>query len=60
MVAKLNAEMVKVIRSPEFVQKMKDAGCEPLGSTPAEMGARISSEMTKFAKIVRDGKLIVE
>ena len=60
MVAKLNAEMLKVIKSPEFVQKMEDAGCEPLGSTPAEMAARISSEMTKFAKIVSDGKLIVE
>jgi len=60
IVARLNAEMLKVIRSPDFVQKMKDAGCEPLGGTPAEMAARIASETTKFAKIVRDGKLIVE
>ena len=60
IVARLNAEMLKVIRSPDFVQRMKDAGCEPLGGTPAEMAARIASETTKFAKIVRDGKLIVE
>jgi len=60
IVARLNAEMLKVIRSPDFVQKMKDAGCEPLGGTPAEMAARIATETTKFAKIVRDGKLIVE
>jgi len=42
------------------VAKAKDAGCEPLGSTPAELAARISSETAKFAKIVRDGKLVVE
>ena len=60
VLAKLNTEMLKIIKSPEFVQKMRDAGCEPLGSTPAEMAARISSETAKFAKIVRDGKLIVE
>jgi len=60
IVARLNAEMLKVIRSPEFVQRMKEAGCEPLGSTPAEMAVRISSETVKFAKIVRDGKLVVE
>ena len=60
IVARLNAEMLKVIRSPDFVQRMKDAGCEPLGGTPAEMAARIATETTKFAKIVRDGKLIVE
>lgn len=60
VLAKLNTEMLKVIRSPEFVQRMKDAGCETLGSTPAEMAARISNETAKFAKIVKDGKLIVE
>ena len=60
VLAKLNTEMLKIIKSPEFVQKMRDAGCEPLGSTPGEMGARISSETTKFAKIVKDGKLVVE
>ena len=60
VLARLNTEMLKVIRSPEFVQRMKDAGCETLGSTPAEMATRISNETTKFAKIVKDGKLIIE
>ena len=60
VVAKLNTEILKVIRSPEFIQRMKDAGCETLGSTPAEMAGRISNETTKFAKIVKDGNLVVE
>ena len=39
---------------------MKDAGCEPLGSTPAEMASAHLERDDKFAKIVRDGKPIVE
>jgi len=60
VVTKLNTEMLKIIRSPEFVQRMKDAGCEPLGSTPAEMGKRIADETEKFAKIVKEGKVAIE
>ena len=60
VVAKLNTEMLKVIRSPDFIAKMKEAGCETLGSTPADMASRIASETVKFAKIVKEGKLVVE
>lgn len=60
VVTRLNTEMLKIIRSPEFVQRMKDAGCETLGSTPAEMARRIADETEKFAKIVKDGKVAIE
>jgi tripartite-type tricarboxylate transporter receptor subunit TctC len=60
IVAKLSAEMLKIIKSPEFAQRMRDAGCEPLGSTSAEMARRIADETAKFAKIVKDGKVVIE
>jgi tripartite-type tricarboxylate transporter receptor subunit TctC len=60
ILARLNTEILKIVRSPEFAQRMKDAGCEPLGSSPAEMAHRIADETTKFAKIVKDGKLVIE
>ncbi|MDB5999435.1 MAG: transporter [Rhizobacter sp.] len=60
VIAKLNTEMLKVIKSPEFIQRMKDAGCEPLGGTPAEMAQRITNETAKFAKIVKDGNVVME
>jgi tripartite-type tricarboxylate transporter receptor subunit TctC len=60
VIAKLNTEMLKVIKSPEFIQRMKDAGCEPLGGTPAEMAQRITNETVKFAKIVKDGNVVME
>jgi len=52
--------MLKVIKSPQFATAMAAAGCEPLGSTPAEMAALIAGETTKFAKIVKEGNIVVE
>ena len=60
VIDRLSSEMLKVIKSPAFAAAMANGGCEPLGSTPAEMAALIASETTKFAKIVRDGNLVIE
>ena len=60
VVTHLNTEMVRIIKSPEFTQRMKAGGCEPLGSTPAEFAKRISDETTKFAKIVKEGNVTIE
>jgi tripartite-type tricarboxylate transporter receptor subunit TctC len=60
IIEKLNVEMLKVIHSEAFQARMKEAGAEPLGSTPAEFAARIKSETAKFAKIVKDGNVTVE
>ncbi len=57
---RLNTEMLRIIKSPQFAASMAAGGCEPLGSTQAEMAALIASETTKFAKIVKDGKVVIE
>ena len=60
VLARLGAEILQIVKSPDFAQKMREAGCEPLGSTPAEMAKRITDETAKFAKIVQDGKVVIE
>jgi len=57
---RLSVEMLKIIKSPQFAASMAAGGCEPLGSTPAEMASRIASETVKFAKIVKDGNVVIE
>jgi len=57
---RLNTEMLRIIKSPQFAASMAAGGCEPLGSTQAEMAALIASETTKFAKIVKDGNVVIE
>lgn len=60
VVARLNAEMVKIIRSPDFAQRMQAIGAEPLGGTPEEMARQIRDETARFAKLVKDGGVAIE
>ncbi|MDD2545944.1 MAG: tripartite tricarboxylate transporter substrate binding protein [Burkholderiaceae bacterium] len=60
VVARLNAEMVKVIRSPEFGKRMNDIGAQPMGNSPEEMARQIREETEKFAALVKAGHITVE
>ncbi len=60
ILARLNAEMVKVIRSPEFRKRMDEIGAEPIGNSADQMAQQIRSETEKFAKLVRDAKVTIE
>jgi tripartite-type tricarboxylate transporter receptor subunit TctC len=52
--ARLNGELLEVLKLPDTRQRMIDAGAEPVGSTPAQFGEFIRSEITKYRKIVKD------
>ena len=60
IVARLNAEMVKIIHSPDFAQRMQAIGAEPLGGTQEEMARQIREETAKFAKLVKEGGVAIE
>lgn len=57
---RLSVEMLKIVKSPQFAMSMNAGGCEPMGSTPAEMAGLIARETTKFARIVKDGNVVIE
>ncbi len=60
VLARLNAEMVKIIRSPDFAQRMQAIGAEPLGGTQEEMARQIREETAKFARLVKEGGVAIE
>ncbi|MGZ5269026.1 MAG: tripartite tricarboxylate transporter substrate binding protein [Ramlibacter sp.] len=60
VVARLNTELVKIIRSPEFRRQMADIGAEPVGNRPDEMARQIREETAKFAGLVKAGKVTLE
>ena len=60
VVARLNAEMLKVIQSPEFGKRMDEIGAEPAGGSAERMAAQIKADTDKFAKLVRDAKVAIE
>jgi tripartite-type tricarboxylate transporter receptor subunit TctC len=60
IVARLNAEMVKIIHSPEFRKRMDEIGAEPIGDTAAQMAIQVRNETDKFAKLVKEAKVVIE
>jgi tripartite-type tricarboxylate transporter receptor subunit TctC len=54
VVARINAEMVRVFKLPDVVDKLKTLGLEPWISTPEELGKYQASEIVKWAKVVKD------
>ena len=60
VVARLNAEMVKIIKSPEFVKRMDDIGAQPVGNKADEMARQIKEETEKFAALVKAGNVTGE
>jgi tripartite-type tricarboxylate transporter receptor subunit TctC len=53
IIERLNSELVKALRNPDLLQKLAAQGAIPLGSTPAEYGAYIKSELARWSKIVK-------
>ena len=53
IIAKLNAEAVKGVRSPEFVKRMSDLGYIMVGSTPQEMTDMLKVEINRWEPIVK-------
>jgi len=58
--AKLSAEMIKAIHSPEFKKRMDEIGAEPIGDTPDQMARRIKDETEKFAGLVKRANVQIE
>ena len=54
ILAKLNAELVKVLKTPEFQERFSGLGAEPLGSTQKELAAYLRLQMDKMRKAVKE------
>jgi tripartite-type tricarboxylate transporter receptor subunit TctC len=54
IVARLQADVAKVLRLPEVRERLAALGAEPVGSTPEEFGAFIRAERTRWGRIIRE------
>jgi tripartite-type tricarboxylate transporter receptor subunit TctC len=57
VVAKLNAEVNRVLALPETKERFLKAGVEPTGGSPEEFARHIRTEVTKWAKVVKDADI---
>ena len=54
IVARLNAEVVRILASQELKDRFVAMGAELVSSTPEEFAAYIRSEQAKWGKVIRD------
>jgi tripartite-type tricarboxylate transporter receptor subunit TctC len=57
IVAKLNAEFVRILESPESKARLAAVGIETLTSTPEGLAEFQRNETVKWAKLVKDAKI---
>ena len=54
IVAKLNAEIARILAAQDMKDKLASLGTEVKTGTPASLGAFISSEKTRWAKVIKE------
>ncbi len=60
IVQKLNLEIGRALKDPEFARQMSTMGVDPLGSTPDEFATFLRNEIPRWKQIVQDADVKVE
>jgi tripartite-type tricarboxylate transporter receptor subunit TctC len=60
IVARLNTEIVKVLRAPQLRERLAREGVDVVGNSPGEFAQFIRSEMDQWAKAVKESGAKVE
>jgi tripartite-type tricarboxylate transporter receptor subunit TctC len=53
----LHREIVKIVALPDVQEKLLGLGFVPVANTPDEFGARIKTELPKWAKVIREANI---
>ena len=53
IVAKLSAEIVKILQMPDVKERLAGQGAVPVGNTPEQFAEHIAKETAKWAKVVK-------
>jgi tripartite-type tricarboxylate transporter receptor subunit TctC len=54
VIAKINGELVRMLRTPEVAARISHEGADPIGSTPEAFAERVKSEIAKWTKVAKE------
>jgi len=60
IVARLNAELVKILELADLKARFAELGQETVGSTPAQFDRWIRAEIERWGKVIREQKITLE
>ena len=53
VITKINADVLKIVSSPELKERLKAEGSDPVGNTPEQYAAFLRDEVAKWAKVIK-------
>ena len=53
VIARIHAEVKKIVHTAEFRERLKEEGSDPVGNAPDEYAAFLREEVAKWAKVIR-------
>jgi tripartite-type tricarboxylate transporter receptor subunit TctC len=60
IVARLNAEVVKLMNAPDTRARLAKVELEAAPSTPAELGKFVREESEKWARVIKDANIRIQ
>ena len=59
-VERINTELNAALKSPPLIARLRDLSYEPIGGTPEEAAARITTDVARWTKIIRDAGITAQ
>ncbi|WP_395057351.1 Bug family tripartite tricarboxylate transporter substrate binding protein [Polaromonas sp.] len=60
IVNRVNAAFNQALQEPEMQKRLATLGATPTGGTPEQMGKMVAADSARWAKLIRDRKIVVE
>lgn len=60
IIERLNKDINAILAAPDFQQRMRQQGAEPMMGSPADFARRIDEETRKFAALVKEANVRIE
>ncbi len=53
VIARINADVIRIVSLPELKERLKAEGSDPVGNTPEQYAAFLRAEVAKWAKVIK-------
>lgn len=57
VIARLNSELLKIVRTPEFLESLAGEGADVVASSPEHFGEFIRTEIARWAKVIKEANI---